>query len=52
MKTVTYRKLTDILKGLDRELVKGALSGEHFQEYFFANCQDEEIAAVVKEILA
>ena len=51
MKTVTYRSLTDILRELDQELVKGALSGEKFQEYFFANCKDEEIASVVKEIL-
>lgn len=51
VKKVTYRKLTDILKELDQELVKGALSGEKFQELFFANCKDEEIAATVKEIL-
>ena len=37
---------------LDRELVKGALSGEKFSEYFFANCKCDKIAAVVKEILA
>ncbi|MCD8103540.1 MAG: RpiB/LacA/LacB family sugar-phosphate isomerase [Lachnospiraceae bacterium] len=48
---VTYRPLTDILKELDQELVKGALSGEKFQEYFFANSQDEAINAVVREIL-
>jgi len=51
VKAVTYRPLAAILKELDQDLVKGALSGEKFQEYFFANCQDEEIAAVVKEIL-
>ena len=51
VKKITYRKLTKILKELDPELVKGALSGEKFKEYFFANCQDEEIAAAVKEIL-
>lgn len=52
VKEVTYRDLTDILKELDRELVKGALAGEHFQEYFFANCKCEKIAQCVKEILA
>lgn len=51
VKKVTYRDLTDILKELDQELVKGALAGEHFQEYFFANCKCEKIAACVKEIL-
>lgn len=51
VKTVTYRKLTDILRELDRELVIGALSGEHFKEYFPCNCKDSEIAACVKKIL-
>lgn len=52
VKKVTYRDLTDILKEIDRDLVKGALAGEHFQEYFFANCKDEKIAECVKELLA
>lgn len=52
VKKVTYREITDILKELDRDLVKGALSGEHFKEYFFADCKCEKIAACVKEILA
>ena len=41
-----------ILENLDQELVKGALSGEHFSEYFFANCKDDAIAAAVKKVLA
>ena len=36
---------------IDQDLVKGALAGEHFQEYFFANATDEAIIAKVKEIL-
>ena len=51
VKTVTYRNITDILKELDQELVKGALAGEHFQEYFFKNCKCQKLAACVKEIL-
>ena len=51
VREISFRKLTDILKELDPELVRGALSGEKFKEYFFANCQDDEIAAAVKEIL-
>lgn len=51
VKTITYRKLSEILKELDPELVKGALSGEHFQELFFADCKCEELAACVKELL-
>lgn len=52
VKKVTHRDIISILKELDRELVVGALSGEKFQEFFFANCKDEAIAACVKEILA
>ncbi len=51
VKTITYRKLPEILKELDLELVKGALSDEHFQELFFADCKCEELAACVKELL-
>ena len=51
VKKVTHNDLCTILKNLDRELVKGAIAGEHFQEYFFANCKDEKIAACVKELL-
>lgn len=51
VKKHTYADIVTILKNLDRELVKGALSGEKFQEYFFANCKDEKIAECVKEIL-
>lgn len=51
VKKVAYRDLTDILKDMDQELVKGALAGEHFKEYFFANCKCDKIAACVREIL-
>ena len=36
---------------LDPALVKGAVTGEHFAELFFANCKDEAIAAYVKGLL-
>ena len=52
VKKITYRNLTDILKELDRDLVKGALAGEHFREYFYANCKCDELAECVKDILA
>lgn len=52
VKKVTYTDLVTILENLDQDLVKGALSGEKFEEYFFADCQCETIAAIVKKILA
>lgn len=51
VKTVTYRDICDILKELDRDLTVGALSGEHFKEYFYRDCKDEKIKAVVKELI-
>lgn len=52
VKEVTHADLVTILEKLDRDLVKGALSGEHFAEYFYANCKDEAIADAVKKVLA
>ena len=51
VKAITHRPLTEILSELDPELVKGALSGEHFAEYFFANCKDAAIEDAVRKIL-
>ena len=49
---MAFRDLSDILKELDPELVKGAFAGEHFAEYFFPACKDEKLAATVKELMA
>ena len=47
-----FRPLIDCLKGLDQDLVKGAVAGEHFSELFFPACKDPELAAYVKSLLA
>lgn len=55
VKKITYCEITQILQDLyemDRELVIGALGGEHFQEYFFENCKCESMAECVRKILA
>lgn len=52
VKKVTHQNMMTILKNIDQELLKGAVSGERFQEYFFANCKNEEIANYIKSILA
>ncbi|MDR3598375.1 RpiB/LacA/LacB family sugar-phosphate isomerase [Clostridium sp.] len=51
VKKVTHKDMVTILKEIDQELLKGAVSGEKFQEYFFANCKCEEIASYIKIIL-
>ena len=52
MRAVAFRDLSDILKDLDRDLVKGAFAGEHFAKYFFPACKDEKLAETVKELMA
>lgn len=51
VKKVTHTDMLTILKNLDQDLLKGAVSGEKFKEYFFANCQDDAIADYIKSIL-
>ena len=51
VKKVTHTDMVYILKNLDRDLVKGAIAGEKFKEYFFANCKCDKIREAVEEIL-
>ncbi len=51
VKKVTHVDMLTILKNLDQDLLRGAVSGEKFKELFFANCKDDEIAAYLKSIL-
>ena len=50
VKAVAYRPLIDILKELDPVLVKGAVSGTHFDALFYPNCKDAAIAAFLKTL--
>ena len=52
VKKVTYRPFEDILPELDAELVKGAISGERFAEYFFEDCKNDSLRDVVKSLLS
>lgn len=47
----TLRPLTECLDRIDQDLLKGAIAGEKFQELFFANCKDAEIAAYIRKLL-
>ncbi len=51
VKKVTHQSMEKILDELDQELVKGAVSGEHFSAYFFENCQSPTIKAKVQALL-
>ena len=45
-----FKPLDEILKSLDRELVKGVIAGEKFDELFSASAKDEKLIALVKEL--
>lgn len=51
VKKVTHRELIDILPKLDQELLKGAVSGEHFKELYFPNAKDGEIKAYIEKLV-
>ena len=46
------KDLVTCLKGIDPELVRGAVAGAHFKDLFFANAKDKAIIEYVKSILA
>ena len=50
VKKVTHRPLIEILKNIDQEFLKETISGEHFKEHFYSNCQDEEVALYLKSL--
>ena len=51
VKKVTHVDLVTILKNLDQDLVKGAIAGQKFKEYFFENCKCEKIRECIETIL-
>ncbi len=44
LKAASCRDMLDVLKAVDQDLLKAAIAGERFAEYFYANCKDESIA--------
>lgn len=51
VKLVTHRDMVYILEHLDADLVRGALGGRHFCEYFFRDAKDEALRACVEKLL-
>ena len=52
LKLASCKEMVAVLGSVDQELLKAAVSGEKFQDLFFANCQDEAIETYVKGLLA
>lgn len=51
VKQVTHRPLLEILKTIDQTFLKETIDYPEFKELFFKNCQDKEIAEVLKAVL-
>ncbi len=51
LKDASCKDMVTVLKSVDQDLLKAAIAGERFQEYFFANAKDEAIRDYVKGVL-
>lgn len=50
VKKITHTDMLFILKNIDKELLNGAIRGKKFNEYFFKNCEDDEIKEYLKSV--
>ncbi|HZV83382.1 MAG TPA: hypothetical protein VFF48_00180, partial [Brevundimonas sp.] len=48
LKAVTCHDMLTVLKSVDQDLLKAAVAGERFKEYFFANATDEGIREYIR----
>ncbi len=48
MKAVSCNDMLTVLKNVDQDLLKAAIAGERFAEYFYANATDTDIVAYLK----
>ena len=51
LKGVTCHDMLTVLKTVDQDLLKAAVAGEKFQEYFFANATDAGIRDYIKGVV-
>ena len=50
LKSASCHDMLTVLKTCDQDLLKAAIAGEHFAEYFYANAKDDAIAAHLKAL--
>lgn len=50
LKAATCKDMLSALKAVDQDLLKAAIAGEKFQEYFFANATDAGIRDYIKSL--
>ncbi|MGV3010635.1 RpiB/LacA/LacB family sugar-phosphate isomerase [Streptococcus thoraltensis] len=52
VKALTYKDIMTVLTDIDQDFLKETISGKHFEDYFFSNCQNDKIADYLKALLA
>ena len=50
MKAASTKDMLSVLKSVDQDLLRAAIAGERFAEYFYPNAKDEAIAAYLKAL--
>ncbi|MEE3378576.1 MAG: RpiB/LacA/LacB family sugar-phosphate isomerase, partial [Lachnospiraceae bacterium] len=50
MKKITHKDMMTILREVDQDFLRETISGEHFAELFYPNCQVPEIAEYLKSL--
>ncbi len=50
IKSASCHDMLAVLKGVDQDLLKATVAGEHFAEYFYANAQREDIATYLRNL--
>lgn len=50
LKRVTCNDMLTVLKNVDQDLLRAAIAGERFAEYFYANAQDEAISDYLRSL--
>lgn len=50
LKAASCHDMLTVLKDVDQDLLRSAIAGEKFAEYFYPNCQDDGIAAYLKAL--
>ncbi|MEL7489639.1 MAG: RpiB/LacA/LacB family sugar-phosphate isomerase [Pseudomonadota bacterium] len=52
LKAASCHNMLTVLKTVDQDLLKAAISGERFEEFFFTNARDTAIVDHIKDVLA
>lgn len=51
LKAASCHSMLDVLKNVDQDLLRAAIAGERFREYFFDNATDADLVAHIKNVL-